>query len=839
MARRDQLVEEIETIEALLARLAGEEGQARSRLAALKAELSSVDATEARIQVRLPARGPAATPTTPEEKVRLFRELFVGRQDVFPTRFVSKKTGKPGYAPACTNKFVRGVCELPKIKCGECPNQAFVRVDDAAILAHLRGQHVMGVYPLLEDETCWFLAVDFDKKSWAEDVAAFVATCRDVGLPASVERSRSGEGAHVWFFFSEPVAAAAARKMGCYLITETMSRRHQLSLDSYDRLFPSQDTMPRGGFGNLIALPLQHGPRQHGNSVFLDDQLRPYPDDQQWAHLAGVQRIDRRTVEKIAGEATRRGSVVGVRAAEPGEDDEFAPWTRPPSGRPEFVPIPGPLPARVRAVLAQRLFAEKAGLPSPLLNQIKRLAAFQNPEFYKKQSMRLSTAMTPRVVGCAEDFPQHIALPRGLQPELEDLLRQHSVALEIEDQRERGEAVGFHFQGNLTGVQRKAVGALLAHEIGSFVAPPGVGKTVVGTYLVAERGCSTLVLVHRQPLLDQWIAQLSLFLGIDVKEIGQIGAGKRSANGRLDVAMIQSLVRSGKVVDLVARYGQVIVDECHHVPAVSFERVLAEVKARYVVGLTATPHRRDGHHPIIEMQIGPARFTVDPKGHAARRPFEHRLIVRETGFRLPLSAKTPSIQELYAALAANEKRNELVLNDAIACLEEGRSPIVLTERRDHLDYFAEKVRKFTRHLVVLHGGMTARARKTVKDQLSAIPADQERLVLATGRYIGEGFDDPRLDTLLLALPVSWKGTLVQYTGRLHRLHPGKTEVRIFDYVDREVPMLLRMFERRLRGYRAIGYARDEAPLGFAEARSEVLVEDDPRGATPPDVLDFS
>jgi superfamily II DNA or RNA helicase len=838
VSRRDQLIADIEAVEARLAHLAGEESQARNQLATLRAELGSIDATQTWIRVSLAPSRPVATPATPEQKVALFRQLFSGRTDVFPTRFVSKKTGKPGYAPACTNKCVRGVCELPKIKCGECPNQAFVPVDDAAVLAHLRGQHVMGVYPLLEDETSWFLAVDFDKKTWIDDVSAFVATCRDVGLQPVVERSRSGNGAHVWFFFNEPVSAATARKMGCYLITETMSRRHELSLDSYDRLFPSQDTMPRGGFGNLIALPLQHGPRQHGNSVFVDERLQPYPDDQQWAHLASVQRIDRRAVESIAGQATRQGSVLGVRAIEPLDDEESAPWTRPPSGRAEYGPVGGPLPPTVRSVLAQRLFVEKAALPSPLLNQIKRLAAFQNPDFYKKQSMRLSTALTPRVIGCAEDLPQHIALPRGLRPELEGLLRRHGVALEVEDTREHGTSVSYRFHGALTDVQKKAARALLADEIGLLVAPPGVGKTVVGTYLVAERGCSTLVLVHRQPLLDQWLAQLSLFLGVDVREIGQIGAGKRSANGDLDVAMIQSLVRSGKVADLVASYGQVIVDECHHVPAVSFERVLAEVKARYVVGLTATPQRRDGLHPIIEMQIGPARFTVDPKSQAARRPFEHRLVVRETRFTLPPSRRTPSIQELYAALAADEKRNELVLNDAIACLEEGRSPILLTERRDHLEYFAHKLRRFTRHLVVLHGGMAARARRAVKDQLAAIPDGEERLVLATGRYIGEGFDDPRLDTLLLALPVSWKGTLVQYTGRLHRLHPGKTEVRIFDYVDREVPMLLRMFERRLRGYRSIGYARDEAPLGYAEASDPVRIEYEATDPTT-DSLDFS
>ncbi len=743
---------------------------------------------------------------------------------MFPTRFVSKKTGKPGYAPACTNKFVRGVCELPKVKCGECPNQAFVRLDDQAVLAHLQGRHVMGVYPLLEDETCWFLAVDFDKSTWKDDVLAFVATCRLVGLPVAVERSRSGNGAHVWFFFEEPVPAVIARRMGCHLITETMSRRHELSMDSYYRLFPSQDTMPRGGFGNLIALPLQHGPRQEGNAVFVDDELQPLPGEQQWTYLASVSRIDRTIVERIAAEAARRGSVIGVRRVAAPDENEGEPWVRSPSGESGSVPIAEPLPKRVHAVLSQRLFVEKAGLPSALLNQIKRLAAFQNPEFYKKQSMRLSTALTPRVISCAEDLERHVALPRGCRPELEMLLRGYGVSLDVEDKRESGEALRVRFCGELTRVQREAAQALVAHEIGVLVAPPGVGKTVVGAHLVAERGCSTLILVHRRPLLDQWRAQLSLFLGIEPKAIGQIGGGKNSVNGRLDVAMIQSLVRAGKVSELVVDYGHVIVDECHHVPAVSFERVLAEVRARYLAGLTATPLRRDGQHPITEMQLGPVRFTVDSKSDAARQPFKHRLVVRETPFRAADRSRARAIQEVYAVLAADEARNDLILNDVIASLEKGRSPILLTERKDHLEFFAERLRSFARNLVVLHGGMTARGRRAAKDQLAAIPADQERLVLATGRYIGEGFDDARLDTLFLALPISWKGTLVQYTGRLHRLHPGKTEVRIYDYVDRDVPMLVRMFERRLRGYRAIGYAVGEAPLGVGEGADKVMVE---------------
>jgi len=480
----------------------------------------------------------------------------------------------------------------------------------------------------------------------------------------------------------------------------------------------------------------------------------------------------------------------------------------------------------VKAVLAQRLFIEKTGLPSALLNQLMRLAAFQNPEFYKKQSMRLSTALTPRVIACAEDLREHIALPRGCLPEAEEMLGEYGTKLDIADEREAGTPVDFTFRGTLTPLQEQAVKALLAYDTGVFVAPPGIGKTVVGTYLVAARKTSTLVLVHRKPLLDQWISQLALFLGIEPKDIGQIGAGKAKPTGRLDVAMVQSLVRKGSVSDLVAGYGQVIQDEAHHCPAVSFERVLAEVKAKYVMGLTATPQRRDVHHPILPMQLGPVRFAVDAKSQAARRPFDHKLVVRKTGFSSTGLPDGAGIQELYAALAADQRRNDLIFDDVVRALEERRSPILLTERRDHLEHFAEKLQSFTRHLVVLHGGMKPKERRGVIEQLASIPNGEERLLIATGRYIGEGFDDARLDTLFLALPVSWKGTLIQYTGRLHRLHPGKTEVRIYDYVDHAVPMLMKMFEKRLRGYRAIGYARDEAPLGLREVEDDAVVEYD-------------
>ena len=607
-------------------------------------------------------------PSTSKEKIALFLELFRGRTDVYPKRWVNTKKGTKGYSPACANEWVRGVCEKPRVKCGECPNQAFIPVTEKTIHDHFRGRHVIGVYPMLEDETCSFLAVDFDKGRWRDDVAAFTATCRSKDVPFAVERSRSGDGAHVWFFFNSPIPAGVARKMGCYLITETMAQRHELSMASYDRLFPNQDTMPRGGFGNLIALPFQDGPRQQGNSVFVDETWTPYPN--QWAFLASIRRMTPGQVEALVLDAQAKGQVLGARVSEFSDDEgDDTPWKRRPSRRTAKLIITEPLPTRVRSVLSQLVFVETAGLPSPLINRIKRLAAFQNPEFYKKQAMRLSTALTPRIISCAEEHPQHIGLPRGCMDALQGLLAELGVALEVDDQRTDGESLDACFQGDLSPIQEQAVHALVEHDFGVFVAPPGSGKTVVGANLVARRGRSTLVLVHRTQLLEQWIAQLSLFLDLKSKEIGQIGGGKRKPNGRLDVAMIQSLARRDEVNDIVADYGHVIVDECHHVPAVSFERIMREVKARYVTGLTATPRRRDGHHPILHLQLGPVRFSIDPKSQAAAQPFEHKLIVRSTEFRLAGDAADAGIQEVYRQIAIDERRNRLILDDVIQALD--------------------------------------------------------------------------------------------------------------------------------------------------------------------------
>ena len=744
---------------------------------------------------------------SPDEKITLFRSLFHGRDDIFPKLWTDRKTGRKGYAPACSMEWTPKQCgkvRRPPLKCGQCDNRSFIPVDNHAIEDHLRGKHTIGVYPLLEDDTCCFLAVDFDKGTWQEDVAAFLDTCRSLGIPVFVERSRSGNGAHAWFFFTEPVKAATARTMGCHLITETMSRRHQLGMESYDRLFPSQDTMPCGGFGNLIALPLQAEPRKTGNSVFINENFVPYAD--QWAYLASIKRLTPQEVQAIADKAVRQGKVIGLRLPSDAEESQ-TPWELPPSGRLPAQRIKEKLPEQITVVLAQRIFIEKKGLPSALIIRIKRLAAFQNPEFFKKQKMRLSTALTPRVIACFEELPEHVALPRGCFDALRKLLHEHGIRLSVVDKLHNGTPCDHTFHGTLSEIQQQAVGELLKHDIGIFVAPPGSGKTVVGAALAAARHCSTLVLVHRKPLLDQWVAQLARFLDLPTKAIGTIGSGKSKPNGILDVAMIQSMVRNHEVSDLVAGYGQVIVDECHHLPAVSFERVLAEAKARYVLGLTATPYRRDGHQAIIHLQCGPTRFSLQSKQHAEDVTFARRLILRETGFTLPATDSKIKIQDLYARLSSDHQRNRIILEDIRQALVEGRSPILLTERKDHLAFFAEQLRDTVLNMVVLHGGMGIKKNREVMEQLAAIPDGEERLILATGRYIGEGFDDARLDTLFLALPFSWKGMLVQYAGRLHRLHPGKEEVRVHDYLDNSVPMLVKMHEKRMRGFRTMGYTQ--------------------------------
>ena len=768
--------------------------------------------------------------STPEEKIRLFRSLFRGREDVFARRWYSVQKEKGGYAPVCANEWKYGICIKPKGKCSKCENRALVLLDDAIIYKHLSGkdansQDVIGVYPILPDDTCYFLAIDFDDDGWQENVSAVRNVCAEWEIPCGVERSRSGEGAHLWIFFENAISCATARKLGSALLTAAMEREGKLKLDAYDRMFPCQDTLPNGGFGNLIALPLQGQARKKGNSLFVDEMFRPYPD--QWAYLAAMQKLSADAVDtliRVHSHGDALGNLCVVESAS-------KPWEKQRKAVLSALDFYGVQ----HIVRANMIYIPESGFAPRVRNQLLRLAAFRNPEFYKSQAMRLPIYDKPRIICAAEEQDGYLVLPRCCEQDLIELLENAGAAYEIEDKTNGGNVVRTKFKGELRAEQIPAAEALLAHNNGVLSATTAFGKTVIAAYLIGRRKVNTLVLVHTQALLNQWKKALSEFLEINEtlpelpkkrgrkKErslIGQLGGSKNNLSGFVDIAIMQSLISDNEVQDFVKNYGMVIVDECHHVSAVSFEQVLKEVNAKYVYGLTATPARQDGHQPIIHMQCGPIRYQVDAKVQAEKRPFDHAVIPKFTSFAQPITDEAPwKITDAYTAMQANEDRNGKIVEDVLAAVAEGRTPIVLTERYDHAKLLADVLSEKSQNVVLLSGKGTVKEKREVLQGLSQVPADEPLILVATGRYVGEGFDLPRLDTLFLAMPVSWKGTLAQYAGRLHRNYEGKQEVLIYDYVDIRVPMLERMYHKRLSGYAAIGYTvRGDKTASVSENR---------------------
>ena len=753
----------------------------------------------------------------PAEKIRLFMSLFKGREDVYGKRWQSRE-GRAGYAPVCRNEWNSGRCRKPVVKCFDCAHQAYDILNEKVIEAHLRGNIIAGLYPLCRDDTCHLLAVDFDDEGWQGDCTALREVCTLFGIPFALERSRSGEGAHAWFFFTSPVPAAQARKFGSALLTSAMGRRHELPFKSYDRLFPNQDTMPKGGFGNLIALPLQKTARELGNSAFVDESFLPYED--QWRFLAGIGRLSGENIADLIPRLSP-GSELGVLRRD--DEDAERPWDR--------VRIKwsgSDFPQTVRLVKANMLYIEKAGISQRGLNALKRLAAFRNPEFYKAQALRLPTYGKSRVISCSEETPAYLCLPRGCATDAEVLLAEAGVKAEWSDHTCPGRRIKVTFRGDLREEQIPAAGEMLKHDIGVLSATTAFGKTVIAAKLIAERKTSTLILTHRRQLLAQWTAKLTEFLEIDEELpslekgrgrkrkqglIGQIGAGKNRPSGIIDIAILQSLNSGGEAKEWHKNYGLVIVDECHHVPAFSFEQILKSVHAKTVYGLTATPTRQDGHHPIIFMQCGLIRYRVDARKQAEKRPFDHYIIPRLTNLRMlpEEEGKEPSIQRLYSAIAVNEPRNQRIVEDVLQCIQGGGNALILTERTAHVAVLTAKLLEQVPEVIALTGGKGAREMREALAKVVATPADRPLTLVATGRYLGEGFDEPRLDTLFLAMPISWKGTLQQYAGRLHRLCENKREVRIYDYIDIHVPMLEKMYHKRLAGYAAIGYkARAES-----------------------------
>ena len=751
-----------------------------------------------------------------QEKVDLFRSLFKGREDVFARRWYSKASGKGGYQPVCQNEW-SPLCNKRTFKCADCPNRQFSPLTDNDVYRHLEGKDadgrdVIGLYVLNEDNTCHLLCTDFDDKNckhgYQNDVLAFIDVCKSWSIPCSVERSRSGNGAHVWIFFETPVLAVKARRLGNAILSEAMNRDGRISFKSYDRFFPNQDTLPEGGLGNLVALPLQGNARKNGNSVFVNEYFEPFPD--QWEYLLNVGKLSAFALEEILKQTANI-----LPLGDLSKTSESKPWEVPGTAKIEK----SDFFSELVITRSHMLYFPLSQLSSKVLNHLRRIASFRNPEFYSKQALRLSTYQTPRIISCADLTDEYLALPRGCEDAVTTLLKEKDVAYRFDDETNQGEAISVHFKGKLRDEQQDAVNILAANSNGVLSATTAFGKTVAAIGLIAQRSVNTLILVHTKALLDQWVQRLEQFLAIDdvpaieegkrkrkksLSPIGTLSSTGNKLHGMIDIALMQSCITDNDVKSFVKDYGLVIVDECHHVSAVNFEQILKAVNARYVYGLTATPIRKDGHQPIIFMQCGPIRYSADAKAQMLSQSFERLLVPRFTPFR-PIGDNDLSFTKVAQQLAEDEYRNLLVVKDVIESLKEGRSPIILTSRTAHVGILAELLKPHCPNVITLIGSESTKEKRQKMEQLQSVPSSEPLVIVATGRYVGEGFDYARLDTLFLVSPVAWKGIVAQYAGRLHREYEGKQDVQIYDYIDIRVPVCESMYRKRLKGYASIGY----------------------------------
>lgn len=784
----------------------------KARLAELELERTSLIKEMEKLSAPRPSTAMLGIPasdrplSTPEERVALFLRLFCCREDVFPKLWENQKKGTKGYSPACASEWVRGVCDKPRIKCGSCPNRAFVPFDETIACGHLEGTFTVGSYTIRDDDTCIFLAADFDQERWGIDALAYKGAARDMGVKACIERSRSGSGGHAWIFFQEPIKARLARQLGTLILTRAMDRRHHIGFDSYDRFFPSQDTIPSGGFGNLIALPLQRIPRRSGSSVFVDDDLIPYPD--QWEFLSRVRLLSAEDVTVVLRDnapAPRRKSAqadADILEAETSIDmaDEK---------------IRGTYSGTISLRYSRHLEIGIRGMPSSLISAFKRSATFANPKFFELQRMRFSTWNTPRYICSAElsDNGEAMILPRGLLPRSMQLAEVAGANIEFEDLRPKTKRVPIRFTGNLLPLQKAALRDLASQGSGVLVAPPGSGKTVIACALIAMRKLPTLVLVHRKQLADQWKDQLLQFTDLGKAQIGTFDGKETKRKGLVDVGMLQTLARDHNPDRLLGGYGHIVIDECHHVPAVSFESVLKRIQARHFLGLTATPYRKDGLEKIITMQCGPVLHTMEET--KAQTLLSREVFVRETGFRMgPEASAQPALHEIWQALVSDAERLRLVASDVIAAMEEERFPLVLSDRKDHLELLLAEITTAQKHATgfLFTSDIGKRQRNKMMVEVRAMRERGEfPFMLSTGSLIGEGFDLPELCTLVLAMPLSFKGRLVQYAGRLHRESEGKHDVRIYDYVDANLGLCITMFRKRMTTYRKMGYTVEIPP----------------------------
>ena len=644
---------------------------------------------------------------------------------------------------------------------------------------------------MLKNECCNFLAVDFDAKhsnsDWKSEVKAFIDTCQKLNIPANIEISRSGMGAHIWMFFETEISAINARRLGTLILSLAMENNPNISFKTYDRLFPNQDTMPKGGFGNLIALPLQKKSRNENKTVFVDEDFTPYAD--QWEYLSKIEKISELQINSIL----KTYKDIELKNKFYDKNDE-TPWKLP--QKDNFTNIE--LPKQIKIILGNRIYIEKEYLPPQLINKFLKIAAFQNPEFYRAQAMRFSTYDKPRIIACGEILPKHIALPRGCLQELTEFLESVNIIVEIQDERLYGHKIKATFKGTLKKEQNHVYKNIIENDFGILSAPTAFGKTVLATKIISKRKVSTLILVHRKQLAEQWRENIKEFLNIDC---GIIGDGKNKPTGIIDIAIIQSLIKREDLEEFLSNYGQLIVDECHHLAAYKFEQIAKFFRGKYILGLTATLERKDGHHPIIQMQCGKIVHKVNP----VKKSFNNIVKTCFTNFDYIYTPHDLDINNVYQAIIENENRNKQIIEDIINANKGNRSCIVLSERVEHIEKLANMLRNKINNLFVITGNMKNKEMKIILQKIKEVPLTENITILSTGKYIGEGFDEARLDTLFLTMPISWKGTLTQYVGRLNRDYEGKKEVIIYDYADIKVPVLEKMYKKRIKGYKLLHY----------------------------------